>query len=92
MSFSLFWFFPPVILTIIVIIMALVVASDKTRRISGILLAGIFFAGAIRGIVFKQMSGRGCPTLRGDDAAIYGAVLLVLGIIITYFSFRKNIK
>ncbi len=89
MGFSLWWFAPPLLISLGVVSAAITVGSisrlsrgKKSVGICGIFFSIILFVGAVRGIVFNHMSGRGCPSLEGHDAVIYGGGLLICGIIV----------
>ncbi len=93
MGFSPSWFLPPAFLTlgdVLAVVIARMVsrplAAKKVVAFCGFYLSAIFYFGAVRGIEFEQMSGRGCPTLTGHDAAIYGYGLVVCGTITLVFS------
>jgi hypothetical protein len=90
MGFSPWWFAPPVLITLGAVIVCSILKPSLGRKLGGAYFSVIFLIGAVRGIVFGHMSGKGCPTLEGHDAAIYGAGLLVCAIVILFVSVRNK--
>lgn len=91
LGFSAYWLIPPVTIAIVFSLVGLFVGHIKGVKIAFFYIIGIYLIGAVRGIIFKKMSGRGCPTLTGDSAATYGYVLLVCIVLMLAAFFIKDI-
>ncbi len=92
MGFPPLWFAPPVLIALAAVVVCSILKPSLGRKLGGIVVSIIFLIGAFQGIVLGNMSGRGCPTLEGHDAGVYGIGLLVCAIIILTVAIRNNGK